>query len=57
MAVKVDNTKCTGCGSCVEPWPLEAMAVNDALAAADPEACVECGVCMEACPNDAISLP
>ena len=57
MAVKVDNTKCTGCGSCVEACPLEAMTVNDALAAADPEACVECGVCMEACPNDAISLP
>ncbi len=57
MAVKIDNTKCTGCGSCVEACPLEAMTLTDGLAAADPEACVECGVCMEACPNDAISLP
>ncbi|NLT23899.1 MAG: 4Fe-4S binding protein [Syntrophorhabdus sp.] len=57
MAVIIDSTKCTGCGSCAEACPLEAMTVNDGLAAADPETCVECGICMEACTNGAVSLP
>jgi NAD-dependent dihydropyrimidine dehydrogenase PreA subunit len=57
MAVQVDTTKCTGCGSCVEACSLEAVAVNDGTAAAGPELCVECGVCVDACPANAISLP
>ena len=58
MAVKIDETKCTGCGSCVEVCSLDAMTINDnELAVADTELCAECGVCIDACPNEAISLP
>lgn len=57
MAVEIDETKCTGCGSCVEACSLEAMAVSDGKAMADPELCVECGVCADACPAEAIWFP
>lgn len=57
MAVEIDKTRCNGCSLCAEVCSLEAMAVNDGMAAADPELCVECGVCVDACPTSAISLP
>ncbi len=57
MAVQIDKTKCTGCGSCVEVCPLEAIAVNDGVAEIDAELCVECGACVDACQADATCLP
>jgi Fe-S-cluster-containing hydrogenase component 2 len=57
MPAQIDKSKCTGCGSCVEVCPVEAVAVNDGMAAVDAELCVECGACVDACPAEAISLP
>ncbi len=55
MAARVDEDKCTGCGSCVEVCPAGAITV-DRIAAIDAEACLECGACVDECPNEAISL-
>jgi Pyruvate/2-oxoacid:ferredoxin oxidoreductase delta subunit len=56
MPAIVDEGKCTGCESCVEECPSEAINVADDKAAVDYEACVDCGVCVDACPEEAISM-
>jgi ferredoxin len=56
MAAKVDAEKCTGCETCVESCPLEAIAMNDGKAVIDEETCGDCGACIDACPVEAISL-
>ncbi len=55
MAVIVDQEKCTGCGTCVEVCPVEAIKVESDKAVVDAEACVDCGTCIEECPEKAIS--
>jgi len=55
MAVTVDVEKCTGCGSCEEVCPVEAIHVEDGKTRVDDQACVDCGTCMDACPENAIS--
>jgi NAD-dependent dihydropyrimidine dehydrogenase PreA subunit len=57
MAVQIDESKCTGCGSCVDACSMEALALSDDIAVVDPDLCVECGVCVDECPAEAISLP
>jgi len=55
MAVIVDLEKCTGCGTCEEGCPVEAIKVEDGKANVDAETCVDCGTCIEECPEKAIS--
>lgn len=58
MAVSIDSSKCTGCGSCVDDCRLGALSVVNGMAFVDPDSCVECGVCLvDSCPADAIRLP
>ncbi|MHC4114833.1 MAG: indolepyruvate ferredoxin oxidoreductase subunit alpha [Planctomycetota bacterium] len=54
MAVKIDTDKCTGCESCVEECPSEAIKVADEAAVVDEEACIDCGICVDTCPAEAI---
>ena len=56
MPAKIDKEKCTGCESCVEECPSEAITMVNEKAQIDADACVDCGVCVEACPSEAISL-
>ncbi|NLB79404.1 MAG: 4Fe-4S binding protein [Clostridiaceae bacterium] len=55
MPAKVDPEKCSGCGSCVDVCPVEAITVND-VAVVDPEECTDCGSCVDECPEEAIEL-
>jgi Fe-S-cluster-containing hydrogenase component 2 len=55
MAVKVDKEKCTGCETCVEACPVEAITVENDLAIIDEESCIDCGACVDECPSEAIS--
>ena len=55
MAVTVDEEKCTGCGSCEEACPVEAIKV-DKKAKVDEENCIDCGTCVDECPEGAITL-
>jgi ferredoxin len=56
MAVVIDAEKCTGCESCVESCPLEAISMKDNIAVVDADKCGDCGACVDACPVQAISL-
>ena len=53
----IDQEACTGCGTCVEWCPTDAISINeDGLAQRDENACLGCGVCARFCPESAISL-
>ncbi len=56
MAAVVDRDKCTGCESCVEACPLEAIEMRDEIAVVDEEVCGDCGACVDVCPTEAITL-
>ncbi|MEN6321141.1 MAG: 4Fe-4S binding protein [Syntrophaceae bacterium] len=55
MAVKVDESKCTGCGICVQVCPVDAITV-DQVAEIDAATCIDCGSCIAECPSAAISM-
>lgn len=55
MPAKVDASKCTACGQCVEVCPVEAIELGDA-AKVDPDTCTSCGLCADECPVEAITL-
>jgi Pyruvate/2-oxoacid:ferredoxin oxidoreductase delta subunit len=53
----IDEETCTGCGTCVEWCPTDAIVLNAAdVAQRDENACLGCGVCSRFCPEEAISL-
>jgi Fe-S-cluster-containing hydrogenase component 2 len=56
MPAKVDKEKCTGCETCVEECPSEAISMVEEKARVDADSCVDCGVCVDACPAEAISM-
>ena len=52
--VSIDNTKCTGCESCVDACPQQAIAMQNNLAIINNDLCCQCGICVEMCPASAI---
>jgi ferredoxin len=57
MVAKVNVEECTGCGTCVDECPQEAISLNDDdIAVIDADECTDCGMCVDACPTEAISL-
>ncbi|MEE9370163.1 MAG: 4Fe-4S binding protein [Sedimentisphaerales bacterium] len=56
MPVKIDKEKCTGCESCVEECPSEAIKMADDKAQVDVDTCVDCAACVDSCPAEAISM-
>ncbi|MHC4159311.1 MAG: indolepyruvate ferredoxin oxidoreductase subunit alpha [Planctomycetota bacterium] len=56
MPAKVDKEKCTGCESCVEECPSEAIKMADDKAQIDVDTCVDCAACVDSCPAEAISM-
>ncbi len=56
MSAKVEAEKCTGCESCVDCCPSEAIKMENDKAAIDNDACVDCGVCVDECPVEAITM-
>jgi NAD-dependent dihydropyrimidine dehydrogenase PreA subunit len=57
MAVKVNVDKCTGCGSCVEVCPCDALKVQDnKKVKVSEDDCSDCGACVDTCPEGALSL-
>ncbi|MFQ6072235.1 MAG: 4Fe-4S binding protein, partial [Methanosarcinales archaeon] len=56
MVAIVDVEECTGCGTCVEDCPVEAITLNDDdIAVIDEDTCTDCGTCVDVCPTSAIS--
>ena len=56
MAAVVDKEKCTGCETCIESCPLDAIKMQDGLAVVDADTCGDCGACVDVCPTEAISM-
>ena len=58
MPPKVNKEECTGCGTCVEECPVEAIIIdeNENCAVVDEDECVDCGACEEACPTGAMKV-
>ena len=53
----IDVSLCTGCGTCVDLCPTDAIVLNaENLAERNADACLGCGVCARFCPEEAISL-
>lgn len=52
---RVDETRCSGCGTCEEVCPFGAIQVDDA-AVVIWDKCMGCGVCVGQCRDDAVSL-
>ncbi len=55
MALIIDKDKCTGCGSCVDACPFEALSLVGDKAAVN-ESCTLCGTCVDVCPEEALAV-
>jgi len=53
---EVDADYCTGCGTCIEICPMEAITLVDDVAKIKQKRCIGCGNCVAKCPSEAISL-
>ena len=51
-----DEDKCTGCGTCVEWCPVEALSIDGDHPVVEDNWCVGCGACITRCPNSAAKL-
>lgn len=56
MPAKIDAETCTGCESCLESCPSEAITMEDGKAVINADNCVDCAVCCDECPVEAISM-
>jgi len=56
MAAIVDKDTCTGCESCVDSCPVEAISMEGGLAVVSADDCIDCGACVGECPIEAISM-
>jgi NAD-dependent dihydropyrimidine dehydrogenase PreA subunit len=53
----IDNSKCTGCGSCVQVCPVSVFKMKGKKSTvADPGACIGCRACEASCPASAIKV-
>ena len=56
MAAVVDKEKCTGCESCLDSCPLDAISMDGDVAVIDQDTCGDCGSCVDVCPVEAITM-
>jgi ferredoxin len=52
---EVDEEECTGCSTCEDVCPMDAITVNE-TSHINQARCIGCGVCVSKCPSEAISL-
>jgi Ni,Fe-hydrogenase III small subunit/ferredoxin len=52
----VISAACTGCGSCQEVCPVEAVEIRDGKAVVDTGKCIFCRKCAEVCPPTALQF-
>ncbi|MBO7304403.1 MAG: 4Fe-4S binding protein [Clostridia bacterium] len=52
-SVLLDESKCTGCTTCLKRCPTEAIRIRDGRATINSERCIDCGECIRVCPHKA----
>ena len=52
-SVLLDESKCTGCTTCLKHCPTEAIRIRDGHAVINPERCIDCGACIRYCTQKA----
>jgi len=52
-SVLLDESKCTGCTTCLKHCPTEAIRIRNSKAVINPERCIDCGECIRNCPQKA----
>ena len=45
---------CTGCGTCIEVCPMDAIKMENGIAIVMREMCKNCKICVRVCPEGAI---
>ena len=53
MQYRITENRCTGCGTCLDVCPTEAIKIQDGRAVITME-CIDCGACPRVCPEGAI---
>jgi ferredoxin len=55
--LRLEESKCTGCGDCIEVCPHAVFELEDGtLRIRSRESCMECGACMKNCPHGALRV-
>ena len=52
-SVILDQSKCTGCTTCLKHCPTEAIRIRDGHAEINSDRCIDCGECIRVCPHKA----
>jgi len=52
--VFIDETRCTGCGLCMDVCPTGAIRLVNGIARISQSLCQECEICLSTCPTSAI---
>ncbi len=52
-SVLLDESKCTGCTTCLKHCPTEAIRIKDGKAVINADRCIDCGECIRNCPHSA----
>lgn len=52
-SVLLDESKCTGCTTCLKHCPTEAIRIKEGRALINPQRCIDCGECIRVCPHKA----
>ncbi len=52
-SVLLDESKCTGCTTCIRHCPTEAIRIKNGHAVIQSEKCIDCGECIRRCTNGA----
>ena len=56
ISIQVDETTCTGCGSCVSICPSDTLSLIENIACVTGERCLACDHCGAVCPEGAIRV-
>ena len=52
-SVLLDESKCTGCTTCLRHCPTEAIRIKDGHAVISSDKCIDCGECIRVCQKKA----